>query len=166
MRKCISIFSFIGIFAIFLTINLKAQTGVGSSNILEGYSPEQVWTYFTRITEIPRCSGQEDQIRDWVVETAESAGLNVVVDDYGNVKIEKEASPGYESHEGVVLQAHLDMVCSPQNMTFPLELKITDGWLSANNTTLGADNGIGIAYAMSVLTDNNVVHHHLKCFYC
>lgn len=165
MRKCISIFSFIGIFAIFLTINLKAQTGVGSSYILEGYSPELVWTYFTRITEIPRCSGQEAQIRDWVVETAESAGLNVVVDDYGNVKIEKDASPGYESHEGVVLQAHLDMVCSPQNMTFPLELKITDGWLSANNTTLGADNGIGIAYAMSVLTDNNVVHPPLEVLF-
>jgi dipeptidase D len=165
MKKFTFILSLVGTFLIFLTFNLRAQTGMGTSNILEGYPPESVWNYFNEITKIPRCSGEEDQIREWLVETAKNAGLNVVVDDYGNVKIEKEASPGYESHEGVVLQAHLDMVCSPQNMTFPLELKITDGWLSANNTTLGADNGIGIAYAMAVLTDDNVVHPQLEVLF-
>ena len=161
--KC-ALFSML-FFSLILYVKAFGQSGVGSDNILSGLSPQSVWNNFYEITKIPRCSGEEKEIRDWIIETAKNLGLNTVVDEVGNLKIEKSASPGYESHEGVVLQAHLDMVCSPKNMEFPLQLKVSDGWLSATNTTLGADDGIGVAYALAILADNSISHPPLEVLF-
>ncbi|MDY6821826.1 MAG: M20/M25/M40 family metallo-hydrolase, partial [Deferribacterota bacterium] len=164
MRKYLSIFI---LFLSMVTFNISgfSQNGIGGNNLLSGLSPETFWQYFNEITKIPRCSGNEEEIRQWVVEQAESLGLDVFVDEYGNVKIEKSASKGYEDHEGVVLQGHLDMVCSPADMTFPLQLEINGGWLTANNTTLGADNGVGIALALTVLADSSIKHPPLEVLF-
>lgn len=165
MRKLKFTLFLLFFFFLILCVKVSAQSGISSDNILLGLSPESVWNYFYEITKIPRCSGEENKVRDWVVETTKSLGLNSVVDEAGNVKVEKAATSGYESHEGVVLQAHLDMVCSPMNMEFPLLLKINDGWVTANNTTLGADNGIGLAIAMAVLSDENISHPPLEVLF-
>jgi dipeptidase D len=160
--KRVELVLFLLFFFMVLSINVIAQSGVGSTNIMSGLSPENVWNYFYEISQIPRCSGEEDKIIDWVIKTTKNLGLNPVVDEAGNIMIEKAASSGYENHEGVILQAHMDMVCNPIDMTFPLQLKIADGWLSANNTTLGADDGIGLSYALAVLNDNSIKHPPLE----
>ncbi|MFB6215192.1 MAG: M20/M25/M40 family metallo-hydrolase, partial [Candidatus Bipolaricaulia bacterium] len=116
--------------------------------------PKDVWHHFEKISEIPRCSGNEEGIRNYILEVAAEAGLERRVDDAGNVLLEKKGRPD------VVLQAHMDMVCeknSDVNHDFekePIRLKQEDGWITAEGTTLGADNGIGVAIALAVATGN------------
>jgi dipeptidase D len=114
--------------------------------------PEEVWHHFKQISEIPRCSGDEEGVKDYVLEVAEQAGLESRVDDVGNVLLEDGDGPK------VVLQAHMDMVCeknSDVDHDFerdPIRLKEEDGWITAEGTTLGADNGIGVAIALAAIT--------------
>ncbi|MCF7889693.1 beta-Ala-His dipeptidase [Candidatus Bipolaricaulota bacterium] len=114
--------------------------------------PEIVWGHFEKISEIPRCSGNEEGVRNYILEEAEEADLETRVDEAGNVLLEGEGSPN------VVLQAHMDMVCEKNSgvdhdfQKDSIRLKEEDGWITAEGTTLGADNGIGVAIALAAAT--------------
>ena len=135
--------------------------------------PKQVWKHFHELNLIPRPSGQKEAISQFVADYGRSLGLETQVDAIGNVVIRKPASPGLENHPGVILQGHLDMV--PQknsDIEFdftkdPIRAYVEDNkeWVTAEGTTLGADNGIGVALAMAILEDKNVVHPPLEAFF-
>ncbi|KJH68016.1 aminoacyl-histidine dipeptidase [Chromobacterium violaceum] len=126
--------------------------------------PTAVWEHFQTLCDIPRPSKHEEQVRDYMKGWAELRGLETVVDKVGNLIIHKPATPGYEDRAGVVLQGHLDMVCQANSGTEhdffkdPIRPVLKDGWLVAENTTLGADNGIGVALGMAVLSGDDVAH--------
>ncbi|MBX9268469.1 aminoacyl-histidine dipeptidase [Chromobacterium violaceum] len=126
--------------------------------------PTAVWEHFQTLCDIPRPSKHEEQVRDYMKGWAELRGLETVVDKVGNLIIRKPATPGYEDRAGVVLQGHLDMVCQANSGTEhdffkdPIRPVLKDGWLVAENTTLGADNGIGVALGMAVLSGDDVAH--------
>jgi dipeptidase D len=119
--------------------------------------PRAVWQNFYDLTQVPRPSHHEEQIRDFMVQFGQGLGMETIVDDAGNVLIRKPAAKGMEGREGVVLQAHMDMV--PQNtpettydpLTDPIDAYVEGEWVVADGTTLGADDGIGMAIAMAVL---------------
>ena len=136
--------------------------------VFEGLEPQLLWKHFDEIRKIPRCSKNEGKIREYVIEFAKKKGLEYQVDEVGNVIIRKKATPGHENAPGVILQAHLDMVCeknSDVDFDFekdPIRVKREDGWITADGTTLGADNGIGVAAALAVLEDDSIVHGPLE----
>lgn len=127
--------------------------------------------YFKQISQIPRASFHEEAIADYLVEFANDRGLEVIRDNYNNVLIKKDATEGYEDHDVVILQGHTDMVAeknkdSNHNFdTDPLELIIEDGWLRANNTTLGADDGVAVAYMLAILDSKELKHPPLECIF-
>lgn len=135
--------------------------------------PKAVWQNFHSLTQIPRPSGRKEQISAFLANYGRSLGLETIVDGIGNVIIRKPASPGYENHPGVILQGHMDMV--PQknsDIDFdfdkdPIRAYVEDNkeWVTADGTTLGADNGIGVATAMAILADKSVVHPPLEAFF-
>ena len=135
--------------------------------------PKAVWQNFHSLTQIPRPSGRKEQISAFLANYGRSLGLETIVDSIGNVIIRKPASPGYENHPGVILQGHMDMV--PQknsDIDFdfdkdPIRADVEDNkeWVTADGTTLGADNGIGVATAMAILADKSVVHPPLEAFF-
>ena len=132
---------------------------------------EKVLNFFREITRIPRESGHEEQIVAYLQQFAASRGLECRTDEVGNVMIAKPASKGYEDHPAVVLQGHTDMVCekkSTSNFDFskdPIHYVIEDGWMVAHDTTLGADNGIGVAAAMAILDDDTLAHPRVECLF-
>ena len=132
---------------------------------------EKVLNFFREITRIPRESGHEEQIVAYLQQFAASRGLECKTDEVGNVMIAKPASKGYEDHPAVVLQGHTDMVCEKKNTSnfdFSKDLiqyVIEDGWMVAHDTTLGADNGIGVASAMAVLDDDTLAHPRVECLF-
>ncbi len=136
--------------------------------VFEGLEPQLLWKHFDEIRKIPRCSKNEGKIREYVIEFAKKKGLEYQADEVGNVIIRKKATPGHENAPGVILQAHLDMVCeknSDVDFDFekdPIRVKREDGWITADGTTLGADNGIGVAAALAVLEDDSIVHGPLE----
>lgn len=125
-------------------------------------SQNQVFNYFEEISKIPRCSFHEEKIAQYLLNFAKEKGYEALIDDYKNVTIIKEASKGYEDKPGIILQGHIDMVCEKtkdSNHNFcedPIELVYDGNFLRANKTTLGADNGIAIAMALSLLSDENL----------
>src|SRR5690554_5544024 len=132
---------------------------------IKNLKPNLLWENFYNITQIPHPSKHEEKIRAFLVDFGKNLGLETLVDGVGNVIIKKPATAGKENLKTVVLQAHMDMV--PQKNsdkehnfeTDPIETIIgDDGWMRANGTTLGADNGIGVAAAMAVLQDNSIEH--------
>lgn len=126
--------------------------------------PQEVWEHFQTLCEIPRPSKHEQALRDYLKGWAELRGLTSVVDAAGNLIVRKPATPGMENRVGVVLQGHLDMVCQANAGTEhdffkdPIRPVLKDGWLVAENTTLGADNGIGVAMGLAVLASDDLVH--------
>ena len=135
-----------------------AEAGrVPLGDALDTLEPREVWQNFYDLTQIPRPSQHEEQIRDFLVQFGENLGLEVLVDDAGNVIIRKPAAKGMEHRQGVILQAHMDMV--PQKipesthdfLTDPIDAYVEGDWVVADGTTLGADDGIGMAIAMAVL---------------
>lgn len=139
--------------------------------ILKGFEPAGLWQYFDEIRQIPRESGNETEIVHYLIEFARKNQLDYSEDEVGNVIIRKPASSGKESKPGIVLQAHVDMVCeknSDKVFDFakdPIQLRIEGDWLLAQNTTLGADNGIGMAAALFVLTEKNLVHAPIEAVF-
>ncbi len=139
------------------------------SDILSSLQPKEVFHYFEEISKIPRGSGDEKRISDYMVEFAKSLGLEVKQDEVYNIYIKKPATSGYENIPGVILQGHLDMVCEKNNSTNHdftkegLDLYIEEDWIKAKGTTLGADNGIAIAYQMAVLADSTLKHPQIEC---
>ena len=138
---------------------------------LTALKPALVWKHFARIADIPRPSYHEEQIRRYVLDTARSLGLECREDEAHNVYVRKPATPGMENREGVILQAHLDMVPQKNNdkvfdfLKDPIEAYIDGEWVTANGTTLGADNGIGAAAILAVLEDDTLVHGPLEALF-
>ena len=140
---------------------------------MKNLQPQGLWNCFYGLTQVPRPSGKRKEIADFLVNYGKSLGLETLQDEIGNVLIRKPASPGYENHPGVILQGHMDMV--PQKNSDkvfdfendPIEAYVEDNgeWVTANGTTLGADNGIGVATAMAILADKNAVHPPLEAFF-
>ena len=129
-----------------------------------GLEPAAVWSHFAALCRIPRPSKGEGPLRQYLLQWAAGLGLGAEVDGAGNLLIRKPATPGRENHPGVVLQAHLDMVCQKNSGTChdfsrdPVRPVLEDGWLRARETTLGADNGIGVALILAILEDRQVAH--------
>ena len=135
---------------------------------MKNLAPKAVWEHFYSLTQIPRPSGKKEEVSAFLAAYGKSLGLETIVDTIGNVIIRKPASPGYENHPGVILQGHMDMVPQKNNDTVfdfekdPIEAYVDGEWVTAKGTTLGADNGIGVAAAMAILADKSVVHPPLE----
>ena len=132
--------------------------------------PENVFKHFYALTQIPRPSKHEERIIAFMKKFGEDLGLETKVDKVGNVIIRKPASKGMENCQGIILQSHLDMVPQSNNKNFdfttqPIETYVDGDWVKAKETTLGADNGIGVAAAMAVLEDKNLVHGPIECLF-
>ena len=127
--------------------------------------------FFEEISAIPRGSGNEAGIARYLTEFAKARGLRAVQDDTNNVVIYKGGSAGRENEAPVMLQSHIDMVCEQvvgcghDFLKDPIELIVEDGWLRANGTTLGADDGAGVAYMLAILDDDKVSHPPLECVF-
>lgn len=137
--------------------------------MLEKLHPQPLFSYFEQICQVPRPSKKEEKIRKFLLDFAKENGLEALEDEIGNVLIKKPATAGMENAPTVILQTHMDMVCeknADKEFDFdndPIEPIITNGWVKANGTTLGADCGIGIAAQLAVLTDKNIKHGPLEC---
>ncbi len=135
---------------------------------LENLYPERVFHYFKEISKIPRGSGNEKAISDYLVDFANKHNIFVYQDESNNVLFRKEASKGYEKFKPMALQGHMDMVCEKnKEVEFdfekdPIKLKVEDGFLKAEGTTLGADNGICVAMVMAILESNELKHPKLE----
>lgn len=127
--------------------------------------------YFEEICKVPHSSYKEKELSNYIVNIAKELGYRYLQDEMGNVIIYKPATSGYESHDTVILQAHIDMVCEKNvNCTHnfdtdSLSLHIEDGWVKAKGTTLGADDGYGVAYMLALLTEKNLKHPALECVF-
>lgn len=130
--------------------------------------PQRVFFYFSEIAKIPRGSGNEKQISDYLVNFAKNNGLYVYQDEYNNVLIRKPASSGYEKYKSIALQGHIDMVCEKNKdvefdfVNDPIKLLVKDGFLTADGTTLGADNGISVAITLAILESDEIKHPKLE----
>jgi len=133
--------------------------------------PEGVWRFFEDICKIPRISKHEEKIRKYLLDFADVNNLQAIEDRAGNILIVKPASEGLERKKTVVLQSHMDMVGEkiaghPHNWdTDPVIPYVTDGWVHAKGTTLGADDGIGIAAQLALLSDKNIRTGKLECLF-
>ena len=133
--------------------------------------PKAVFEIFSQINQVPRPSKHEERISQWLQSFATDHGIECVADDAMNVIMRVPATPGYENHAGVILQAHMDMVCEKNGdvqhdfMTDPIETYVDGEWLKAKGTTLGADNGIGIAMALAAITDKELAHPAIECLF-
>ncbi|GAA0757426.1 aminoacyl-histidine dipeptidase [Clostridium sartagoforme] len=133
-------------------------------NILQNLEPKNVFKYFEEISQIPRGSGNEKAISDYLVSVAKKLNLEVIQDNALNVIIKKPGTKGYESSDTVILQGHMDMVCEKNKGTNhdfekdPLKLRVIDDMVYATDTTLGSDNGIAVAYALAILESTDISH--------
>ncbi len=135
---------------------------------IKDLEPKEVWQIFDQMLQIPRPSKHEEKIQEWAVSFGKGLGLETIKDEAGNVIIRKPATPGMENKKGVVLQGHLDMVPQKNNdkvhdfTTDPIKAIVDGDWVTANGTTLGADNGIGVSAALAVLASDKVKHGPLE----
>lgn len=133
--------------------------------------PAGVWAYFNEILAIPRISKKEDQIIAYLIEFAKNQDLDYKRDPVGNLLISKPATPGFENKKGVILQSHADMVGEKHASVKhdfekdPIRAYVEDGWVRAEGTTLGADDGIGIAASMAILASDSIEHGPLECLF-
>ena len=133
--------------------------------------PKAVFDYFAEINKVPRPSKHEEKMIAYLKGFAEKNGLSFKTDETGNVLIAKPATPGMEGRPTVVLQGHMDMVCEKRSdrvIDFendPIETFIDGEWMRAKGTTLGADDGIGVALAMAILTDESIKHGPIECLF-
>ena len=138
---------------------------------IQNLEPKPVWGYFNEILQIPRPSGKEEQIIAYLKSFGKKLNLETLVDEVGNVLIRKPATPGKENTPSLVLQSHVDMVCEKNASTVhdfekdAIKAVIENGWLIAKETTLGADNGIGVAIQMAVLSATDLVHGPIECLF-
>ncbi len=141
------------------------------SNEISKLTPAEVWANFYELTRIPRPSHHEEQVQEFVFNYGKSLGFETLKDEAGNVIIRKPATPGMENRKGVILQGHLDMVPqknSDKDHDFtkdPIETIIDGEWVKADGTTLGADNGIGVAAAMAVLASKELAHGPVEALF-
>ena len=139
--------------------------------ILGHLKPELIWNHFEEICKYPRPSKQEEKIAEYVFSVGKRNNLETLKDKFGNVLIRKPATPGKENLKTVVLQGHLDMVCEKnRDVTHdfdnePIHPYIDDGFVRAKGTTLGADNGIGVAAALAILESQDLEHGPIECLF-
>jgi dipeptidase D len=140
-------------------------------SVIEGLKPDAVWKYFLQISKIPRGSKHEAAISAYILQTARTLGLEARADSCGNVVVRKPASPGCEKAPCICLQGHLDMVCEKNKdkahdfLKDPIEVVRENNVLKANGTTLGADNGIGVATALAIMEDRELEHGPLELLF-
>ncbi len=138
---------------------------------IKNLEPKEVWKNFAAINSIPRPSKKEDKIREFMVNFGKNLGLETTVDPVGNVIIKKPASKGMENRKTVVLQSHLDMVCQKNNDTDfdfdtqGIQMYVDGDWVKAKGTTLGADNGLGVASIMAILESNTIKHPAIEALF-
>jgi dipeptidase D len=140
-------------------------------SVVENLNPKIVWKHFDQITKIPRCSKHEEKIREYILGFAKKSNLKTKTDKSGNVVIIKPASKGMEKKPTVILQGHMDMVCEKNSDVAhdfskdPIKLKLIGDILTADGTTLGADNGIGLAISLAILEDNTLKHGPIEALF-
>ena len=138
---------------------------------LKNMKSADVFRYFEEICQVPRPSKKEEKIIAYLQNFGKQHGLETLTDEAGNILMKKPATPGMENRKTVVLQAHMDMVCEKNNdvqhdfLNDPIQTLVEGEWMKAKGTTLGADNGIGIATALAVLTDDTLEHGPLECLF-
>lgn len=141
------------------------------NNDILKFKPSRLWHYFAEIIEIPRPSKKEEKIISYLKAFGEQHNLETIVDHIGNVLIRKPATIGKENSTPVVLQSHMDIVCEKNNDTIhdfekdPIKTRIEGEWVKAIGTTLGADDGIGIAAQLAILEASNIEHGPLECLF-
>ncbi len=138
---------------------------------LKKLKPEQLWYYFTEILEIPRPSKKEEKIIKYLLDFGRNNNLETIQDEVGNILIRKPATQGMENIKSVVLQSHMDMVCEKNaDVEFdfdndPIQAWIDGAWVKAKGTTLGADDGIGIATQLAILGSTEIEHGPIECLF-
>jgi len=136
--------------------------------ILSNYEPKRVFHHFEAISQIPRGSGNEKAVSDYIAAFAKNLGLKHIQDSYHNLIIFKAGTTGYENSPPVILQGHLDMVCEKNAhivhdfLVDPIKLYVDGDYIRAKGTTLGADNGIAVAYCMALLEATDIAHPPLE----
>lgn len=135
---------------------------------LENCEPKRVFYYFEELCKIPHGSGNTKQISDYLADFAKEQGLEYVQDEMNNIVIYKPATPGYEKAPTVIIQGHMDMVCEKRPdvehdfTKDPLNISVKDGYVTANGTTLGGDDGIAVAYGLALLESKEIAHPALE----
>ncbi|WP_398455964.1 aminoacyl-histidine dipeptidase [Sphingobacterium thalpophilum] len=138
---------------------------------LDTLEPQAIWKHFAALNAVPRASKKEERVIAFMVNFGKSLGLDTTVDEIGNVLIKKAASPGMEDRKTVVLQSHLDMVHQKNNDTVfdfdtqGIKMYVDGDWVKAEGTTLGADNGLGVAAIMSILASTDIVHPAIEALF-
>jgi dipeptidase D len=140
-------------------------------NQLPALQPERLWHYFLEVCRIPHPSKKEERLAGWLLAFAKEHELEGLHDEAGNVLIRKPAMAGYENRKPVILQSHLDMVCEKNSDTVhdfdndPIRPRIDGDWVKATGTTLGADDGIGIAAALAILESKEIPHGPIEALF-
>ncbi|MBD5217357.1 MAG: aminoacyl-histidine dipeptidase [Bacteroidales bacterium] len=138
---------------------------------IKDLKPALIWRCFDEITKVPRPSCHEEQIREYLIDFAKKHNIDYKTDKCGNVVMRKAATPGHENAPTVILQAHMDMVCEKNSdvehdfLKDPINTYIDGEWVKAKGTTLGADNGIGMAAAMAVMIDDTLEHGPVEALF-
>ena len=140
------------------------------ADVASNMDPAAVWQNFQRLTQVPRPSHHEEQATALVLDFGRTLGLETAADAFGNVVLRKPATPGREGRPAVVLQAHLDMVGQSRDVGFdfetrPIQAFVEQGWVFADGTTLGADDGIGVAMIMAILQAKDVAHGPIEALF-
>ncbi|UJG41476.1 MAG: beta-Ala-His dipeptidase [Candidatus Heimdallarchaeum aukensis] len=138
-----------------------------TSNKLSELQPEQVWRIFYEITQVPRPSKKEEKIREWIKSWAKENNIKFKEDETGNLLLTKEASKGCEKYPTLIIQAHMDMVCQADDPNFnceedPIPVTFNDKYVFSQGTSLGADNGLGLAMGLALFLDDEVKHGKLE----
>ncbi|HHN48547.1 MAG TPA: aminoacyl-histidine dipeptidase [Bacteroidales bacterium] len=140
-------------------------------NVFKGLEPDALWQFFAGICKIPRPSKKEEKISAWLLKFAEDNGLESETDETGNIVIRKKATAGFENRKTVVLQSHIDMVGEKHSETDhdfevdPIQAYIDGEWVKARGTTLGADDGIGMAAQLAILAAKDIPHGPIECLF-
>ena len=141
------------------------------SSEIRNLKPSALWNRFADLNEIPRPSKHEEAVCAWLMQWAKDHNLEVWQDDVKNVFMKKPATPGMEDRQTVVLQSHVDMVCQKNNdtefdfMTEGIKMYVDGDWVRAEGTTLGADNGIGVATILATLESSDIPHPTLEALF-
>ncbi|MBV7440560.1 aminoacyl-histidine dipeptidase [Weeksellaceae bacterium TAE3-ERU29] len=138
---------------------------------IRNLEPKALWNHFTDLNAVPRPSKKEEKVREFMKDFGQKLGLETLEDKIGNVIIKKPATQGMEDRKTLILQSHLDMVHQKNNdtnfdfATQGIEMEVVDGWVKAKGTTLGADNGIGVAAIMAILSSNEIEHPAIEALF-
>ncbi|HBV15998.1 aminoacyl-histidine dipeptidase [Chryseobacterium carnipullorum] len=138
---------------------------------LSNIEPQIIWKNFSKLNAVPRPSKKEERVIAFIKDFGENLGLETTVDEVGNVIIRKPATAGMENRKSIVLQSHLDMVCQKNNDvsfdfdTEGIKMEVDGDWIKAKGTTLGADNGLGVATIMSILESSDIPHPALEALF-